>query len=149
MPPRRRLSRTSSESRLTQSVWEVFVSRILEALAALEVPVQKALLARRQLGLISERYNLPCPTFLLGHRTASGIRVPAHACVARRLAFSPVEQLRLYLATRKRKREAETVTAAATERLRGLTSHRALVGKTSTSFGGLALFSSPPTLQWD
>ena len=125
------------------------VARTLEVLAALEVPVQKALLARRQLGLISERYNQPCPAFLLGHRTSPGSRVPSHVCAARRLAFAPVEHLKLFLATRKRKREAEVVTDLATERLRGLASHRELLDKTRTSYGGQALFATPPTLQTD
>ena len=97
LPPRVRPVRTADESRLARSAWSVLIARVVEVIAALEVPVQKALLARYQLGIISEKYHAN-PTFLLGHRTATGARVPVSDRPTRRLAFAPVENLKLYAA---------------------------------------------------
>ena len=149
MPSRQsKPARSEAESELTRSAWAVLIRRTLEAITALEVIVQKAQCAHLQLGIISQKYHT-CPTFLLGHRTASGERVPVPERPIRRLAFAPIENLRLYNAARKRKREAEQATDLATARLRGLIAYRSLIGAQATSDGGAAYFSTPPAPQTD
>ena len=149
MPPRQpKPLRSDAESELTRSAWVVLICRTLEAVTALEVIAQKAQCAHLQLGIISHKYR-SCPTFLLGHRTATGERVPVPERPIRRLAFAPLENLRVYNVARKRKREAERATDLATARLRGLIAHRSLIGAQATSYGGAAYFSTPPALQTD
>ena len=149
MPLRQaRPPRPDAESELTRSAWKVLICRALEAISAYEVVTQKAHCAHLQLSIISHKYHC-CPTFLLGHRTSTGERVPVPERPARRLAFAPVENLRIYHAVRKRKREAERATDLATAQLRGLVAHRSLTGAEAASYGGSAFFSSPPALQTD
>ena len=65
----------------------------------------------------------------------------------RRLAFAPIDNLKIYSGIRERKREAETATDEAISRHRGLVSHRRLLGAIETSYTGVALFANPPALQ--
>ena len=141
-------TRSEAESELTRSAWVVLICRALEAITALEVIVQKAQCAHLQLGIISHKYH-SSPTFLLGHRTATGERVPTPERPIRRPAFAPLENLRLVNVARKRKREAEWATDLATARLRGQIAHRSPTGTQGTSYGGAAFFSTPPALQTD